>query len=97
MTVHVFVALADNKNQGIVPVPARLGNGQDPANNLYWGAAFGVKTFFKRALSGKPCRAALGPAPPFWSVAYSVVAIPTATWLPMPTTAPESAKPFRIS
>src|SRR5438552_773277 len=26
-TVHVFVALADNKNQGIVPVAAILGNG----------------------------------------------------------------------
>jgi len=45
--VHVFVALADNKHQGIIPVPSRLGNGQDAANNLYWGAAFGVKTFFK--------------------------------------------------
>jgi hypothetical protein len=48
-TVHVFVALADNQNQGIVPVPARLGNGLDPDNNLYWGAAAGVKTFFTRS------------------------------------------------
>jgi hypothetical protein len=47
--VHVFVALADNENQGIVPVPARLGNGFDPAHNLYWGAAAGVKTFFARS------------------------------------------------
>jgi hypothetical protein len=30
-------------------VPARIGNGDDPANNLYWGAMFGVKTFFKRS------------------------------------------------
>jgi hypothetical protein len=44
---HVFVALADNAHQGIVPVPAKLGNGDDPAANLYWGAAFGVKTFFR--------------------------------------------------
>lgn len=44
--VHVFVALADNKYQGIVPVPASLGNGDDAAHNLYWGAAFGVRTFF---------------------------------------------------
>jgi hypothetical protein len=48
-TVHVFVALADNQHQGIVPVPARLGNGDDPANNLYWGSAYGVKTFFARS------------------------------------------------
>ena len=47
-TVHVFVALADNEHQGIVPVPARLGNGLDPDHNLYWGAAAGVKTFFAR-------------------------------------------------
>jgi hypothetical protein len=48
-TIHVFVALADNQNQGIVPVPARLGNGLDPERNLYWGAAAGVKTFFRRS------------------------------------------------
>ena len=47
--IHVFVALCDNVNQGIVPVSARLGNGEDPANNLYWGAAFGVKTFFSKS------------------------------------------------
>lgn len=35
--IHVFVALADNVNQGIVPVPAKLGNGEDPVHNLYWG------------------------------------------------------------
>ncbi|PCJ77658.1 MAG: hypothetical protein COA57_16575 [Flavobacteriales bacterium] len=48
-TIHVFVALCDNKNQGIVPVSAKLGNGQDPYNNLYWGAMYGVKSFFKRS------------------------------------------------
>jgi hypothetical protein len=48
-TIHVFVALADNQHQGIVPVPARLGNGDDPESNLYWGSAYGVKTFFRRS------------------------------------------------
>ena len=47
-TVHVFVALADNAHQGIVPVPASLGNGDDAGRNLYWGAAFGVRTYFKK-------------------------------------------------
>ena len=47
--VHVFVALADNKYQGIVPVPAVLGNGDDAAHNLYWGAAYGVRTYFRRS------------------------------------------------
>src|SRR5215217_173055 len=46
--IHVFVALADNVNQGIVPVSASLGNGDNAATNLYWGAAFGVRTFFSR-------------------------------------------------
>jgi hypothetical protein len=46
--IHVLVALCDNKNQGIVPVPAKIGNGQDPANNLYWGCGYGVKTFLKK-------------------------------------------------
>lgn len=50
-TIHVFVALCDNVNQGIVPVPARIGNGQDPKNNLYWGAGYGVKNFFYRKSS----------------------------------------------
>lgn len=45
--IHVFVALCDNQFQGIVPVSASLGNGKDPNNNLYWGAAYGVKSFFK--------------------------------------------------
>ncbi|MGH9496093.1 MAG: hypothetical protein ACRD3B_13930 [Candidatus Sulfotelmatobacter sp.] len=48
-TVHVFVALADNEHQGIVPVPAKLGNGEDAERNLYWGSAYGVKTFFARS------------------------------------------------
>lgn len=48
-TIHVYVALADNQNQGIVPVPAHLGNGDDPARNLYWGAAFGVRTYLQRS------------------------------------------------
>lgn len=47
--IHVFVALCDNVNQGIVPVSATLGNGDDAARNLYWGAAFGVRTFFSKS------------------------------------------------
>ena len=49
VVVHVVVALCDNVNQGIVPVPEHLGNGQDPATNLYWGALYGVRTHFPRA------------------------------------------------
>ncbi len=49
VVIHVVVALCDNANQGIVPVPEHLGNGQDPRSNLYWGAASGVRTFLPRA------------------------------------------------
>lgn len=48
-TIHVFVALCDNEHQGIVPVPEKLGNGEDPGNNLYWGALYGTKTFLKKS------------------------------------------------
>jgi hypothetical protein len=47
--IHVLVALCDNEHQGIVPVPARLGNGEDLQGNLYWGAAYGVKAFFAKS------------------------------------------------
>jgi hypothetical protein len=48
-TVHVLVALCDNIYQGIVPVPAAIGNGQNPNTNLYWGAGFGIRTYFKKS------------------------------------------------
>lgn len=48
-TIHVFVALCDNEHQGIVPVPKELGQGDDPAHNLYWGALYGVKTFLAKS------------------------------------------------
>ena len=62
-TVHVFVALADNQHQGIVPVPAKIGNGDDARNNLYWGAAAGVKTFFSRSAEWTVIRCGAGPKP----------------------------------
>lgn len=56
---HVLVALADNRYQGIVPVPAAIGNGDDPVRNLYWGAAYGLKTFFQKSAEWErvgPCK-----------------------------------------
>ncbi len=55
-TIHIFVALCDNKYQGIVPVPAKIGNGQDLNNNLYWGCGFGIKTYFKNSKDWKLVR-----------------------------------------
>ncbi|MGE3802544.1 MAG: hypothetical protein AB7H80_16120 [Candidatus Kapaibacterium sp.] len=45
VVIHVIVALCDNENQGIIPVPKKLGNGQEPSTNLYWGAAYGVRAY----------------------------------------------------
>ncbi|MFI3156443.1 MAG: hypothetical protein QX199_09805 [Methylococcaceae bacterium] len=47
--ISVIVSLVDNVSQGIVPVPSKIGNGDDPHSNLYWGAAYGVKTFLSKA------------------------------------------------
>ena len=52
-TIHVLVALCDNQYQGIVPAPAKIGNGQDPDNNLYWGCGYGVRTYFKKSAEWK--------------------------------------------
>jgi len=52
-TIHVMVALCDNTYQGIVKVPKAIGNGQDPGNNLYWGCAYGIRTFFKKSANWK--------------------------------------------
>lgn len=52
-TIHIFVALCDNKYQGIVPVPTKIGNGQDPDNNLYWGCAYGIRSYFKKSKGWK--------------------------------------------
>jgi hypothetical protein len=49
VSIHVIVSLCDNKHQAIVPVPEKLGNGSDPVHNLYWGALYGMKTYFKKS------------------------------------------------
>lgn len=53
LTVHVFVPLCDNEHQGIVPVNKQLGDGLNLRTNLYWGAGYGVKSFFKADKSWK--------------------------------------------
>lgn len=47
--IHAFVALADNQYQGIIPVPARIGRGDDPANNLYWGCDEALPCILRQA------------------------------------------------
>lgn len=48
-TIHIYVALCDNRYQGIVPVPEKIGNGQNPNTNLYWGCGYGIRTYFKNS------------------------------------------------
>ncbi|MFK7910301.1 MAG: hypothetical protein AB8F34_06820 [Akkermansiaceae bacterium] len=47
--IHVYVALCDNDAQGIAPVPRKIGNGDDPANNLYWGCSDGARPIFSKS------------------------------------------------
>lgn len=47
--VRVFIALCDNKTQGIVPVGAKIGNGDDADANLYWGCSDGFGAFFRKS------------------------------------------------
>jgi len=51
--VAVFVALCDNASQGIVPVPAKIGDGNKPAENLYWGCTDGLPSCLKASKSWK--------------------------------------------
>jgi len=55
--VRVFVALCDNKTQGILPVGDKIGNGDDPDNNLYWGCSDGSGSYFKRSKQWKTIKA----------------------------------------
>ena len=41
--IQVFVALADNRTQGIIPVPPKIGDGDDADANLYWGCSEALK------------------------------------------------------
>ncbi|MBN8417575.1 MAG: hypothetical protein J0L73_01520 [Verrucomicrobia bacterium] len=61
--VHVFVALADNATQGIAPVPAKIGNGDDANQNLYWGSSEGFKSIFGRSKSWRLEKAEANPIP----------------------------------
>lgn len=45
--IAVFVGLCDNATQGIVKVGAKIGDGDKPADNLYWGCTDGLKSYFK--------------------------------------------------
>ena len=61
--VHAFVALADNDAQGIAPVPPKIGDGDDPEHNLYWGCSDGLGAYFKASKQWKRIAAENDPAP----------------------------------
>lgn len=49
--LHVLVALCDNEHQGIVPVPAKIGNGDDP-QTICSGSRALINHFFAKRFSG---------------------------------------------
>ena len=52
-TIEVFVALCDNETQGIVPVGKKIGDGNKPADNLYWGCDDGLWRYFNKSAKWK--------------------------------------------
>lgn len=48
-SIRVFIALCDNKTQGIIPVGKKIGDGNVPDANLYWGCSDGFGSYFKRS------------------------------------------------
>ena len=61
--IHVFIALADNKSQGILPVPAAIGDGDDAGKNLYWGCSEALKPVLKASGIWKLERSEANPRP----------------------------------
>ncbi len=61
--VHVFIALADNRTQGIIPVPAKIGNGDDAEANLYWGCSKALKPVLRASADWKAARTERNPTP----------------------------------
>lgn len=61
--IHIFVALADNKTQGIQPVPERIGDGDNKDTNLYWGCDEALKPALKAGTEWKLVSSAAGPKP----------------------------------
>ncbi len=52
-SIRVFIALCDNKTQGIVPVGAKIGDGDVPDENLYWGCDDGFGSLFQSTASNR--------------------------------------------
>lgn len=48
-TIRVFIALCDNNTQGIMPVGAKIGDGDQPDENLYWDCSDGFGLYFKKS------------------------------------------------
>ncbi len=51
--IAVFVGLCDNATQGIVKVGAKIGDGDKPDANLYWGCTDGLKSCFEASRAWK--------------------------------------------
>ena len=61
--LQVFIALADNRTQGIAPVPEKIGNGDDAEANLYWGCSEALKPVLRASADWKLTRTEKNPSP----------------------------------
>ncbi|MFB6257855.1 MAG: hypothetical protein ABEH38_04100 [Flavobacteriales bacterium] len=46
--VHVMVPLCDHEAQTVISSSDKRCDGQSPTQNLYWGARYGIRSFFER-------------------------------------------------
>jgi hypothetical protein len=51
--IAVVVGLCDNATQGIAPVGRKIGDGDKPDDNLYWGCSDGLRAFFQKSANWK--------------------------------------------
>lgn len=61
--LQVFIALADNRTQGIIPVPAKIGNGDDAEANLYWSCSEALKPVLRASADWKLTGSGKNPSP----------------------------------
>jgi len=62
-SVRVFIALCDNKTQGVAPVPPAIGDGDRADTNLYWGCTEGFGSWFGKSKRWKQTKRAANPEP----------------------------------
>ena len=81
--LQVFIALADNRTQGIIPVPAKIGNGDDAEANLYWSCSEALKPVLRASADWKLTGSGKNPSPDVLERTVSATGADAGSWSPM--------------